>query len=124
MKIRFQLKTSFFPVKSDDPEKLFFTCELSDTEKIKTLEKILALDADEKTILREIILYSLKFGECHIKYKRCGACVFFNHDFFIEERDTAIAVVFPRDDDVVFTFDLDRKNKEYCSIYKQAEILF
>lgn len=108
MKIKFQLETSFRPFKNAKQEPVQFTCELSDPEKIQRLEKSLSQEIDELTKIREIILFAIKNGQCHFKFRSAGAVVFYNHDFFIIDNKSAIFIVFPRGEDVIFKCDLEQ----------------
>jgi hypothetical protein len=107
MKIKFQLETRVVVRQAGKPEKLLLTCELNDEEKSRAFESSLPANISERQKLQDAVLYTLKYGQCHLKYKRTGAWVFYNHDFFIEDDGSTIKVVFPRGNDAVFIVNDD-----------------
>ena len=107
MKIKFQLETRVVVRQAGKSEKLLLTCELSDEEKSRAFESALPASISERQKLHDAVLYTLKYGQCHLKYKRAGAWVFYNHDFFIEDDGATVKVVFPRGNDAVFIVNDD-----------------
>ena len=84
-------------------EKFYFTCELTNPDKIEMLRKELA--AIESPLERKyhMMEFTLKYGDNRVRYREGGMVVFNNHEYAFERVGENIVVTFADWKQQIFT---------------------